>query len=62
MREIDGHRQVRPAGFEPATKGFEASPRFREARTISPSARSIENRSNGGRALYDEEYCWDSPR
>ena len=28
---------MRPAGFEPATKGFKASPRFREARTISSS-------------------------
>jgi len=67
-------RQVRPAGFEPATKGFK-SPRVSTRLGLShpprvgssPGLKSVRapgeiEHDCGGRALVGGDYCWDSPR
>ncbi len=52
---------MRPAGFEPATKGFESPPRFHGARTIS-SSRAKCWLDAAGRALSCGGYRWGSLR
>ena len=67
-------RQVRPAGFEPATKGFKG-PRVSTRLGLShppqvgswPGSKSLSTPTElehecGGRALVGRDYCWGSPR
>lgn len=53
------YSEMRPAGFEPATKGFKISDSFLPAWTISPSDTDFLGNLYRGRALnqtFPEEY------